>query len=225
MKRALSFLFALLLPVASFGQSHVIRRAVATAGGGGGGPSTFANDTFTGSDGTLLTAHTSDSGHSWTLGTGSTGNGALSLNQLKDNAGNGPVLYSSAVPASADYDVEAQVTGTSDVCGPAGRISTSANTLYFVIWVNGSSQWRLRKRVAGVESTVTSGTFSGADPDGVTRTVKLYMRGTTLRVYFDGSGTPSIDTTDSAISDAGRPGVAMSGRTSDRMDNWSATNG
>ena len=69
----------------------------------------FCNDNFTGADGTNLTAHTSDSGHTWT-NTASFGGTILldgSGGVFSSNAGEAYLI--NATPASADYDVQATI--------------------------------------------------------------------------------------------------------------------
>ena len=186
-----------------------------------------ANDTFTEGSDTLLTSHTSDSGHTWTVQTGSTGNGNVvaSTDNVKDNAGNAPNVYSSVTPASAEYDIEMTTTGTSDCMGPSGRCATDANTSSFVLYNNGASEWRLIERIAGTSTTLGTATVAGGAPDPASGavTVKLEIRTASKKVYLDTVEKISHTATDD-ITAAGKPGIKFAGVTSDRGDNWSFTN-
>lgn len=177
-----------------------------------------ANDNFTDTNGTLLTSHTSDSGHSWTLAPTESGNGEIQNNQCEDQNGNSPILYISAVPASADYSVQCDVDGAGDCGGPSGRITTvTVSDNYHVQWNNGTSLWRLRKRISG-SSTILA-TDGTDDPASAAVTVKLTMTGTTIA--FSTNGTQRGSVTDTAITDAGRGGIRFTGVTTDNIDNWS----
>ena len=183
----------------------------------------FVNDNFTGTDGTDLSSHTSDSGHTWTKRGGS----AIVINNNRINSAasddsNG--YYSSATPASADYEVQADFTvGNSANVTPAIgiRMATGAVTGYIVLYGNGT--WELHAVVAGVEGAAI-GTYTGDQPT-TTKTVVLKASGTTISVTI--GGVSRISVTDSSISAAGRPGVAEYFSDPDSakyIDNWSATN-
>ena len=183
-----------------------------------------ANDTFAElvSD-TNLTLHVADSLDTWVLHSSYTGNGTVvaATDMLKDTAGNAGLFYTSQDPATAEYDIQMDVTGTSDVMGPAGRVQASpVNTAYYILWNNGAGEWRLFKRAAG--TTTTLATYTGDDPNGATITVKLEIRDAAKKAYF--GGTERMSSTDNAITGAGRAGLKLSGVTSDRGDNWSYTN-
>lgn len=186
-----------------------------------------ATDTFTEGADTLLTSHTSDSGHTWALQSGSSGNGNVlaATDNVKDNAGNAPNIYSSVTPASAEYDVQLDTTGAGDCSGPSGRVETGTNTSYFAVYNNGASEWRLIERIAGVSTTLGTATIAGGAPDpasGVV-TVLLEIRTASKKVFLNGVERISHTATDD-ITAAGKPGIKFAGVTSDRMDNWSFTN-
>ena len=178
-----------------------------------------ATDTFTGTNGDTITGHTSDSGHSWTLGQGASGNGQIQSNQAAASAGASPWFYISAVPASVDYDVQCDVSGTSYAGGPCGRMSTTQNDQY-KIWYNagGANRWEFDRVVAGASTSL--GTYSG-DAPSTTRTVKLEIRDATKKLFI--GGVERISSTNNAITAAGRAGFNLSGTASERLDNWSAT--
>lgn len=188
--------------------------------------STFFEDTFTDTNGVNLTAHTSDSGHGWTMGTlaqypGYDGDGEVQSNTAVVEAGN-PLAYTNATPASADYSVTiTMVSGTSYGCGPAGRVDASAGDGYFVYWEDGGAlRWTLNK-FDGSTETVLDNTYTGDDPGAGNKVIKLEMIGSAIKVYFD--GVERISVTDSAISAAGVPGMVFSDA-SEACDNMSAIN-
>lgn len=186
--------------------------------------STFFEDTFTDANGTLLTDHTSDSGHTWTMGTlaqfpGYDGTIEIQSNKADPGAGN-PIGYTNATPASADYSVTMTLTGTSYTCGPALRVDASAGDAYFVYWEDGGAlRWTLNK-FDGSTETVLDNTYTGDDPAGG-KVVKLEAIGSSIKVYLD--GVERISVTDSAVSAAGTPGIVMSDASA-QCDDMSALN-
>lgn len=112
--------------------------------------------------------------------------------------------YHTASPASADYDVSAdlKVTSNNNYAGVMGRVATGATTWYGAGYDSGSTRYEYFKAVAG--SFTTLGTSSATLTVGNTYNVKLTMSGTTIGVVAPG-WTPS--TTDSAISAAGKAGL------------------
>ncbi len=97
--------------------------------------SVFVNDTFTDAAGTPLQNHTGESGASWTLHPTTPGSLLItSAGRVRFNTSSAPpIYYASGIPATAEYDVEADVYNASDVDeyhGIMGRVSTSENTGY-----------------------------------------------------------------------------------------------
>lgn len=188
-----------------------------------------ANDTFTDSAGTALTAHTPDSGGSWTEHTSySTGENLITdANRVRGNTADGCVGYHSFAPASADYDVEATIRQISDAgsAGVVGRIDTGADTMYEMRYVAaGTNLWEMRSIVASVTSVLAS--YGETLSNGNERTAKLEMRGTTIKGYV--AGVERTSATDSAISSAGKAGIRMGGgsatnTTRVHLDSWSVT--
>jgi hypothetical protein len=185
----------------------------------------FVNDTFTEAGTTAIASHTSDSGHTWA--TGRTSDGGVKDNIQSSRvcgtgSGDSNGWYSSAVPASADYDVQADCFVESSgktICGIAARMSTSANTEYFVNYNAGT--WRLYSVSSGTESSI--GTYLGDAPT-TTKTCVLRVTGTTIEVLID--GVSRISVTNSAISAAGRPGLVgyfNDNTSASYIDNFSAT--
>lgn len=189
----------------------------------------LASDNFTDSNGTVLSSHTSDSGHSWTQHPSSVQTTVINSNKIA--ASTLPLTlslyYSSAVPPSADYSVQADLTFVGGTfgnirAGVAGRLDTSANTCYCAQYIGSTTNaYRLIKIVAG--TTTSLGTYVITPAAGETHTIKLEMIGTTINMYVD--GTLRIAATDSAITATGRAGVRPQNTNADeQLDNWSAFN-
>ena len=166
-------------------------------------PSSSLNDTFTDTNSTALSSHTSDSAHTWTQN----GGGGLQIysNRVESTSSTSAGLYySSFVPADADYTVTLDMitVGTGIAPFVAGRCSTSAVTMYGCRW-NGTDTWELIRWVSGTRTVI--GTYVGDSPVGSSRTVSLSMVGSTISVSID--GVSRISVTDTGISAAGRPGI------------------
>jgi lysophospholipase L1-like esterase len=188
---------------------------------------TIANDLFTDTNGTALESHTADSGATWTKHSASAGGATINSNKVSGVSNATLALYySSVIPASADYDVQADITFTtaaSALSGIAGRIDPSAATLYFFRYsgATGSGQYQLYKTVAGTSTLI--GSYNAAESNGVTRTLRLSMYGSVISAWID--GVQRIAVIDSAITAAGRPGLRIgNSNTLDSVDNWSVTN-
>ena len=172
----------------------------------------FASASFTGTAGTELSAADAN----WTKAPSSS-----AQNIILSDAGRGrldaanasaAIYYHSGTPANADYSVSAtlfakETSGGRTYIGVTGRQSTSVNTHYLAWYGGGSADaWQLYKVVAG---TVTQlGSSSGqvlSDETGYA--VKLEMIGTAIKLYKEGSSTPTISVTDSAITAAGKAGI------------------
>ncbi len=169
-------------------------------------------DAFTDTNGTSLASHLSDQGNSWVNHIASAGNSAIiQNNRVRTNTAGSSIYYLNVTPASNDYDVECQIIhdGTgADTGGPIGRLSTSSVNMYIVVYVNAFSQWQLYKYVSASPSLI--GSYSGDSPSGTTRTVRLSMVGTAIKVFID--TVQRISITDSSIT-TGRGGMVVSATT------------
>lgn len=168
-------------------------------------------DTFTGASATALTSHTPDAGGSWTTHPSFPSSGAFVSNANRARPGSGTdsraQLYWSGTPSSADYSVTADATiltaaGVSQILG---RTSTSADTCYFARVVGAFGTLELGKRVGGTETIF--GSVSHGWSTGTTHGLTLSMSGTTIGLWT--SGTLRLSATDSAISAAGKVGLAF----------------
>lgn len=167
-------------------------------------------DSFTGTAGTALPAHTADSNATWTKHSSLPDNLVLTdANRLRESGSGGGLAYASAAAASADYQVEADLYVKSrlagDAAGVVGRLDTAnANGTYYLARYK-DTEWQLVKRVNGAETIL--GTSTERLLAGAGYRLRLDLQGTTIRVYVDGS--QRISATDGAIAAAGRAGVQL----------------
>lgn len=178
----------------------------------------FLLDTFTDADGTALTAHTGEIGASWSVipshsGFVIRGNRAYSPTATGGN-------YASGVPASQDYDVEAQMycASVAGAAGVIGRVSTSAVTFYHLRYFNTAAAWQLYKFVNGAATQLGSNSAAAYAP-GDTATPRLVMRGNQISGVLNGV-TIIGPVTDNSITAAGRAGVRNSGTAASETTGW-----
>lgn len=175
-------------------------------------PVPFLLDTFTAVDGTLLTAHTSDSGASWSLQTGyapASGN-VITAGSMWAPSSTG-VYKTSAIPPTADYGVRAIMiflTTINDNIGVIGRADPAANTFYFFRLDKASGVYQLFKTLGGVSTQLGSDVADGGTFAGL-KSIELRMVGTTISGWVN--NVKVIEVTDSSITLAGRAGVRMAG--------------
>lgn len=174
--------------------------------------STVVQDTFTDSNGTLLTAHTGEAGAAWANHPSYSGTFQIASNRARSSAADGTVngAYASGVPATAEYDVSATFvivsainSGNLAAAGICGRIDTSNNTLYQVSLTEGTG-WRLHKFVGGIATQLGS-TVTQALNNGNTFSVKLEIRNATKKLFVN--SVEKISSSDNAITDTGRAGL------------------
>jgi hypothetical protein len=169
----------------------------------------FVSDTFTGTNGTLLNAHVGELGATWTKhGFYGAGSYTINANRIYLTAANAG-YYSSAIPTSPDYDVEAIIHCFSNNVGSiqfSGRMSTTRDTMYLVVVTTGQIQLYSFVEAAGTSLGVFNNTFVA----GNDYTVRLRMVGSSISVKLNGT-TVIGPVTDTAITAAGRVGVRGSG--------------
>lgn len=202
--------------------------AAITAPAPGGAPSAPFVDTFTEADATNLSAHTSDSGHTWAAASGTM--------LIEDGTGvyctvPSSTYRSSYAPASADQYAEASWTRQTAVAGVSNWLllrSTGTTTFYQGGWQQAGASgagWYIGKTVAGT-FTAISGAFSADSfPAASSRVVRFEVAGTTLKLIVD--GVEVISTTDASIAAAGVVGLRKGGTadtitTGIKIDNMSA---
>ena len=162
----------------------------------------FFQDTFTGADETSLSSYSAG----WTTLTGT-----LSLfgNRVKQGVtGNSACVRSDAPAPSADYSVSADIYTTTNTGSPSvgilGRMSVNAITGYQIRHVRGNGL-TLARFSNGTSTTLDTTAFTLAS--GQTVNVRLEMIGSSIKVYVDGSPTPTLSATDTTITAAGYVGL------------------
>lgn len=169
---------------------------------------TFASEDFEGTEDTTLSTHNS----AWTRHTSYSANSEITSGRLRVSTNSANSAYwHSASPASADYNVMSTVylASRAGAAGPAGRMSTSANTMYLTrynLQTGSTSRIQLYKFTTGTAYLLGAVNMSTWDI-GETRTLTLKMSGTTIEAWQEGASSADISVTDAAISDAGKAGM------------------
>jgi hypothetical protein len=167
-------------------------------------------DTFSGAAGSSLLSHTSDSGHSWALAPGYSGDARLTADG-RLRAGSGfPRIVSSAVPSSGTYTIEADlfVASAQGEVSLLGRYDPAAGTFYSLLYGGGS--FRLF-RSSGVQLAVAAYPVQAGQSYHLVW--ELSDPAKTLRVQgpSDPAPVPVFSTSDNAVAGAGRIGVRLDG--------------
>lgn len=221
----LLLLAALVYPQSKVGGTATIG-GTAKAGVQTATASDFVTDSLDGTNGTDLKDHSPSVGSTWIDHPHANYTSPFIFESNRVYASGGTAAYyNDATPPSADYYVQADVYAASIIsanAGPAGRIDTTADTMYLCRSNSGTS-YDLRKIVSGTSTTL--GTSSNQQPSaGQTKTVKLVMTGNQISCYVN--GTLEIGPiTDSDITAAGRAGIrstVMTSTTGFHIDNFSA---
>ena len=180
----------------------------------------IAYDTFTDTNGTLITAHTPDIGGTWTLHGSSFAGSTPTIQSNRFQSGTS--LYSNwyinTEPSSADYYVSAVIynwTGIGDNGqGIAIRQSSNASLTGYMLRITGNGIL-LERHVSGTSTTIGSGafTFSNIIPwyvrlEAVGTNIKAYIRNMTSGQWLTSDGyvtarTPYYNLTDSGVTEAG----------------------
>ena len=172
----------------------------------------FGQDNFNdGTDGTEIIARSASDGGTWTEHTNYSGGAIWIGNAGRVRSGGTAVDYHSGTPASADYDVSADLImhtdNNSGLAAVAGRINTAADTYYYAGYATSGNVWFINKVVAG--SITTLDTAAATLTVSQVYAIKLEMRSTALKLYVDAVETCSG--TDGDISAAGKAGLRMQG--------------
>lgn len=123
----------------------------------------------------------------------------------------GAVYYSSAAPINANYTVNADVYVASvlpgDLIGVVGRLDplNSSGTFYAAVYDQSTGSWTLYSVVSS--SKVSLGSSAQTLTAGTTYRLALDMTGPTIRLLVN--GVQQVSVTNTAITAAGRSGVAM----------------
>ncbi|QUT04836.1 putative Ig domain-containing protein [Sphingobium phenoxybenzoativorans] len=159
----------------------------------------LAVDTFTGSNGTNLTARPADTGQSWTAISGSVLIDGANAAYISAN----PSMYTLGVTLpSADYSVEAEVTFQSVVTNQAqyliGRQVDNINNYNFGL--RGSDRWALIRYVAGSLTELASVPYTPVA--GQTSKLRMAFSGSNIRCYVNDVEVINLNDTSFAASGA-----------------------
>lgn len=180
-------------------------------------PPPFVSDSFTGTDDTVITSHTGETGATWTAHPSfAASNSKIKSNRLYQTSTADQCAYASGTPGSADYSVKIVLrridatTNSNRSRAALGRMSTSALTFYGVDFnddldiVGSQTYLRLFKFVAGTFTQLGS-LYNIALPQNTDTEIELRMAGTSIKAFVD--GVERISATDSSISAAGKAGL------------------
>jgi len=180
------------------------------------GGATTSSDTFTGTDGATLQSHAGEIGGIWSKHALSTADATITASGRirKDGDTALQALYYNdlAVPASADYTVEADVYVssliTNDVIGVIGRLdpAVAAGTYYSAVYDRLSQMWTLHSRVSGTTVLIGQSSVQMLTA-GQTYRLTLDMNGSAIRLLVNGAEQVSV--VNAAISAPGRGGVTL----------------
>lgn len=172
----------------------------------------FLNDSFTDSAGTNLSAHTGETGATWTKQ--GTGDIILTNTNAVRSGDTSVASYTpSGTPMGADYwvaaDVKLVTLHDTLVVAIKGRWTDASNN-YTAQVVNDAGGFTIQgyKTVGGVDTQLGSNyDVSALWLAGETHTIKLEMVGTAIKIYLD--DTVVISQTDSGLSAAGKPALVL----------------
>lgn len=169
-----------------------------------------AFDSFTGTSGSTLAAHSGEIGATWTHKTGGANARISNANRVHRSGSSGYAIeYSNATPASADYSVEADLVVmsavTTDVIGVIGRMNTATNTFYMARWEAADTSWNLIKYTDGSREYLDFVVGQPALGVGDSYRLELEMHGSTLNLYVNGVLT--VTATDTSLTAAGKAGI------------------
>lgn len=170
----------------------------------------LSSDSFTDAAETPLPGHTGELGAAWSAYVGTDLAKVSSANRLYRSGTNYSGYYTSAVPTSPDYSVQADLVFRSniqnDYAGVIGRVATGSATFYGARWQqgNGNGSWVIYEYNNGAFTSLAT-TAAASRTVNQTNRLKLEMVGTAIKLYVDGVLTASA--TDATITAAGRGGI------------------
>jgi hypothetical protein len=183
----------------------------------------FSSDSFTDTAATTLQSHTGELAATWTKHASSDADAVITNeNRIRKNGTNTQmaVYYTSGVPQSADYAVEADFTVKSLVAnereGLVGRLDTAVGTgtYYYARYSVPNTRWELYRVNAGTLTSLANSTNQVLTV-GNTYHMRLDMQGTAIKVFVD--GVQRISVTSGSIAGAGRAGVRLGTATNTTM--------
>lgn len=186
----------------------------------------FLTDTFTEASDTAIGSHTSDSGHTWTQHP-NFANGMTVLaseGRLRgDSSGSQSLAYSSATPASDEYDVEGTVrragSPTNGQPGLIARCSTSAHTYLRLMQDIALGTLSLQEVSGG--SVSESSTYATTWASDTNYDLKLEVRNGAAATKGYLAGVQRVSVTANVVTGAGVVGAVC--RLNGRVDNLTVT--
>ena len=168
-------------------------------------------DTFAGTNGTVLSLHSADTGQTWTHTFTSTWTNTITLNgSNKLVTASIGIYYSSLVPSSANYTVSAGFTAsgtTNDSAGVFARMtSLSSTTLSGYVCGFFSGIGIKLQKYTGTDTATQLGTTDTGATSG-THTIAINANGSLLTCYIDGVASTLATATDTTFSAAGQVGL------------------
>lgn len=178
------------------------------------GEATTSSDTFAGAAGSTLQSRNGEIGATWTKHGWSEDAVLTSAGRLRKagTASFAAIYTTSAVPASADYTVEADVhvasALTDDMAGVVGRFVTSngIDTFYVARYQTNEQRWALYGVVNGSWTWLGASSVQVLTP-GTSYRLSLAMSGTSIRMLVN--GVQQVSVVDSSIPGVGRGGVGL----------------
>lgn len=158
----------------------------------------------------LLSDHVGQVGATWTnhpASTTYTGRWRFVTDKVYSSGTGSSLIYASGIPQTDEYTVTAQyyyINGADTGAGPAARISPTANTMYYVFYAS-SGAWVLSRVVNGAYTSIATVNVTPLAAYSFV-VVRLECGNSTKKVYVDNQLI--ISTTDTAITDKGRVGLA-----------------
>lgn len=183
----------------------------------------FVSDTFTGSDTTVLSSHTGETGATWTnIATDAAfGTQVIKSNRIFSAGPGGSGYTASGTPPSADYKVEADfvwIDGAASAVAIIGRMfvwNPAINSFDgYALQHRTYYGWQLISFNFGGGSTLAT---IGAEMSSGTVHAKLEMIGTAIKAYLDGVEVASVS--DSSFTATGLAGVVST------FGGWTSTTG
>jgi hypothetical protein len=179
-----------------------------------------SSDSYTGTSGTLLTAHTGEIGATWVNPSGNSNMVIGTQNRAYRNASGYSIMYTTVTPSSADYSVEADLyyrgAFSANAAGVIGRFNTSNTSFYMARWENDNT-WNIVKWSNGAPTRLATTSVQTALVVGETYRVKLEMSGSTstlLKLSVNGVQKLSVTDSTAAFTTVGKAGI-MAGETGD----------
>lgn len=190
----------------------------------------FLLDTFTDTDGTVLSSHTGETGATWTEHPNQNASDfQIQTNRARSvsSGSNISAFYASGTPAGTEYDVNADMVAIStdgSTCGIIVRVSTSAHTWYLCGYTtSGTNRYYIEKLVAGTATEIGSNTSLANWTTGVTQEWLIEVRTGSIRLVVDGVEKAAASDTDiTAAGRVGMRGIHTGSTTGPRFDAISA---